>query len=196
MEKSKQIQIGLLGLVAILLILNLTGAFEGIFGGGSDAAKDAARESLQTNVTADATTPASTTAPTNAEEPPAPTGPTTVMTFEETEFDFGTINAGEKVHHTYKFKNTGSEPLIISNAKGSCGCTVPSWPKEPIPVGGTGTIEVAFDSKGKKGSESKRVTITANTDPVQTFLTIKGEVIGAPEGSTPSPQPIKPQSPN
>jgi len=92
-----------------------------------------------------------------------------------------TVDQGEKVNHVYKFKNTGNEPLIISNAKGSCGCTVPSWPKEPIPVGGTGEIAVQFDSKGKKGNQSKRVTLTANTDPAQTFLTIKG-VVNAPEG--------------
>jgi len=68
-----------------------------------------------------------------------------VMTFKETEFDFGTVDQGEKVTHVYKFANTGNEPLIISNAKGSCGCTVPSWPKEPIPVGGSGEIQVQFD---------------------------------------------------
>ncbi len=197
MEKSKQIQIGLLGLVALLLVLNLTGAFEGIFGGNSDA-KDAARTSLVTNVTSDVANPASTAATPNAatpEEPAVPVGPTTVMTFEETEFDFGIVDAGESVRHVYKFKNTGSEPLIISNAKGSCGCTVPSWPKEPIPVGGTGEIEVAFDTKGKKDKQSKRVTITANTDPPQSFLTIKGEIRGA-AGDAATPQPIKPQSPN
>ena len=194
MEKSKQIQIGLLGLVALLLVLNLTGAFDGIFGSGSDAAKDAARQSLETNVTANSTSPASPATPAKGAEPAAPTGPTTVMTFDETEFDYGIVDQGEKVQHTYKFKNTGSEPLIISNAKGSCGCTVPSWPKEPIPVGGTGEIDVVFDSKGKKGKQSKRVTITANTDPTQTFLTIKGEV-NAPEGATAQPQPIKPQAP-
>ena len=103
------------------------------------------------------------------------------MNFEETEFDYGVVDQGEKVNHTYKFTNTGNEPLIISNAKGSCGCTVPSWPKEPIPVGGSGEIQVQFDSKGKKGKQSKRVTITANTEPAQSFLTIKGEV-KAPEG--------------
>jgi hypothetical protein len=110
-----------------------------------------------------------------------PVGPLTTLEFEETEFDFGTINAGEKVNHVYKFKNTGNEPLVISNAKGSCGCTIPSWSKEPIPVGGTGEIAVQFDSKGKKNKQSKRVTITANTDPAQTFLTIKGEVNVAKE---------------
>ncbi len=112
--------------------------------------------------------------------PAVPAGPTTSLKFEETEFDFGTVDQGEKVTHVYKFANTGNEPLIISNAKGSCGCTVPSWPKEPIPVGGSGEIQVQFDSKGKKNKQSKKVTITANTEPAQTFLTIKGEV-NAPE---------------
>ena len=116
----------------------------------------------------------------DAAAPVVPVGPTTTIKFEETEFDFGTVDQGEKVTHVYKFANTGNEPLIISNAKGSCGCTVPSWPKEPIPVGGSGEIQVQFDSKGKKNKQSKKVTLTANTDPAQTFLTIKGEV-NAPE---------------
>ena len=119
--------------------------------------------------------------------PVTPAGPTTTIKFEETEFDFGTVEQGEKVNHVYKFSNTGNEPLIISNAKGSCGCTVPSWPKEPIPVGGSGEIQVQFDSKGKKNKQSKKVTITANTDPGQTFLTIKGEV-NAPEGEAAAPK--------
>lgn len=197
MEKSKQIQIGLLGLVALLLILNFTGTFEGMFGGDKADRQDDARTTLETNAAVTAVNPATTTPPTTppkAVEPPVPTGPTTTMSFTESEFDFGIVDAGEKVKHVYKFKNTGKEPLIISNAKGSCGCTVPSWPKEPIAVGSTGEIEVVYDSKGKKGKQSKRVTITANTDPVQTFLTIKGEVT-PPEGDAAKPQPIKPQSP-
>jgi len=82
------------------------------------------------------------------------------------------------VKHIYKFKNTGTEPLIISNAKGSCGCTVPTWPKEPVPPGGTGELKVEFNSKGKPGPQSKRVTVTANTTPTETFLEISGEVRG------------------
>ncbi len=109
-----------------------------------------------------------------------PTGPTTTIEFPETTFDFGTVKEGEKVTHNYKFKNTGKEPLIISNAKGSCGCTVPEWPREPIAPGKTGEIKVIFDSAGKGSAEgaaqSKKVTLTANTDPVNTYLTIKGSV--------------------
>lgn len=119
-------------------------------------------------------------------EPAAPTGPTTVMTFNETEFNFGKVKAGEKVEHEYTFKNTGKEPLVISNAKGSCGCTVPEWPKEPIAPGASAKIKVNFDSKGKSGPQTKQVTITANTDPVQSIIYIKGEVIADPNAPAPA----------
>lgn len=107
---------------------------------------------------------------------------TTTIEFEETEFDFGTVTTGDKVNYVYKFTNTGDKPLLITKAKGSCGCTVPEWPKDPIMPGEEGIIEVQFDTKGKSGMQSKRVTITANTDPALTFLTIKGEVIKDTDG--------------
>ena len=140
------------------------------------ASEDEAREALAAAPNADkpAANTASTTASTNAV--PTPTGPTTTMSFGETTFDFGTVDEGEKVSHVYEFTNTGSEPLVISNAKGSCGCTVPKWPKNPIAPGETGEILVEFNSKGKTGKQTKRVTITANTDPAQSFLTITGQV--------------------
>ncbi len=192
MENSKKIQIGLLGVIALLLVLNFTGAFDGLFGGADDA-KSKAREALTTNVTADNSVTPANPANAAAAAPAVPTGPTTTVEFDESTYDYGTIDQGEKAVHIYKFKNTGSEPLVISNAKGSCGCTVPQWPKEPIAPGGTGEIEVAFDSKGKKGKQTKRVTITANTDPAQTFLTITGEV-NAPEGAA-APTAITPATP-
>ncbi len=140
--------------------------------------KDTARESLATTQTTSPTpTPPATTTP---PPPPVPVGPLTSITFDEDTYDFGEVLEGEKVVHVYKFKNTGKEPLVISNAKGSCGCTVPDWPREPIPVGGSGEIKVQFDSKGKGkvggGSQAKKVTVTANTDPANTFLNIKGIV--------------------
>jgi len=117
---------------------------------------------------------AATSAPTA--KPAVPTGPTTVMSFDATEFDFGTVDEGEKVSHSFSFKNTGDEPLILSNAKGSCGCTVPKWPKEPIPPGEDGEVTVEFNSKNKKGKRNQKVTITANTNPPQSFIYLKGEV--------------------
>lgn len=105
----------------------------------------------------------------------------TTMAFGESEHNFGDIKQGETVEHVFTFTNTGENPLLISNAQGSCGCTVPSYPTEPIPPGESGEILVKFDSKGKTGDQHKTVTITANTDPAQTRLAIKGNVI-APEG--------------
>lgn len=114
----------------------------------------------------------------DAAQPQVPAGPTTKMTFKYIEYDFGTVKDGEIVRHEYEFTNTGTEPLIIADAKASCGCTVPSWPKEPIQPGDKGKIKVEFDSKGKPGPQSKKVTITANTDPAPLYLTIKGNVEG------------------
>ena len=106
----------------------------------------------------------------------APAGPTTTIAFTDYEHDFGTMTQGDAVTHLFEFTNTGDEPLIIDNCKGSCGCTVPQCPKEPIQPGETGQIEVKFNSKGKKNQQTKRVTVNANTDPAQTFLTIKAFV--------------------
>ncbi len=113
-----------------------------------------------------------------------PVGPLTSVTFAESEHDFGTVMDGEKITHIFQFTNTGKEPLVISKAEGSCGCTVPDWPREPIAPGKGGEIKVVYDSRGKGAPksdggrmESKRVTITANTDPVNTYLTIKGTVV-------------------
>jgi hypothetical protein len=105
-----------------------------------------------------------------------PAGPTTTMTFASYEHDFGTMEEGESGTYMFEFTNTGSEPLILDKCKGSCGCTVPKCPREPIAPGATGEIEVKFNSKGKKNAQTKRVTIDANTDPAQTFLTIKAFV--------------------
>ncbi|BDS12839.1 DUF1573 domain-containing protein [Aureispira anguillae] len=100
----------------------------------------------------------------------------TALVFEKTIHDFGKIKEGESVTYTFKFKNTGEHPLIISNARGSCGCTVPKWPKEAIAPGEEGEIQVIFNSRGKKGKQHKSITLTANTDPANTRLYIKAEV--------------------
>lgn len=102
---------------------------------------------------------------------------TTDITFEGPIFNYGTIESGEIVQTVFEFENTGTEPLIITDAKGSCGCTVPEWPKTPIAPGETAQLVVRFDSKNKVGLQSKRVTITANTNPAMSYLTITGEVI-------------------
>jgi len=116
---------------------------------------------------------------------PPPAGPTTTIEFAEYKYDFGTITQPESVTHMFEFTNTGDEPLVIDNCKGSCGCTVPKCPKEPIQPGAKGQIEVKFNSKGKKDAQTKKVTINANTDPPQTMLTITAfvEVDPAAAGS-------------
>lgn len=108
---------------------------------------------------------------------------TTEIKFDGPIFNYGTIESGEIVQTVFEFENTGSEPLIITDAKGSCGCTVPEWPKSPIAPGETAQLVVRFDSKNKVGFQSKRVTITANTNPAHSYLTVKGEVI-KPEPET------------
>lgn len=96
--------------------------------------------------------------------------------FEEDRFDFGKITEGEKVTHSFKFRNTSENSLVISNAVASCGCTVPEWTRKPIKPGGTGEISVVFNSKGRPGKQRKTVSVYANTDPSVTKLEVIGEV--------------------
>jgi len=99
--------------------------------------------------------------------------------FVQEEYDFGEIKDGAIVGHTFRFKNVGEAPLIISKATAACGCTVPSWPKEPVPVGGEAEIQVQFDSSNKPGIQNKVVTITANTEQKIKKLLIKAQVVSA-----------------
>ena len=99
-----------------------------------------------------------------------------VMTFEKSDMDYGTIAQGADPLRKFKFKNTGTEPLVIKNARGSCGCTVPEFTKIPIKPGRTGDIKVSFDSTGKPGQQSKNVTVTANIPNGSEILTIKTNV--------------------
>jgi hypothetical protein len=100
-----------------------------------------------------------------------------IMTFSENIHDFGKLTDGEVVTYKFKFTNTGKSDLIIANATASCGCTVPSYPKEPIAPGAEASIDVQFNSEGKVGVFDKSVTIVANTIPSETILAIKGEVL-------------------
>lgn len=99
--------------------------------------------------------------------------------FEEEEYDFGKIIQGEKVSHAFRFSNTGSKNLIVSSAAGSCGCTVPEWPKEPIRPGASSKIEVIFNSEGKSGYQEKTVTVVTNCEPATRVIRIKCEIIVA-----------------
>jgi len=108
------------------------------------------------------------------------------MTFTETEFDFGTVEEGTVVEHEYKFTNTGSAPLIVVNAKGSCGCTVPTWSKEPIAPGAEGTMLVKFNTNGKPNAQTKTVTIKANTESGTESIRIKGFVTPKARAAAPN----------
>ncbi|MGB1242227.1 MAG: DUF1573 domain-containing protein [Chitinophagales bacterium] len=98
------------------------------------------------------------------------------MVFTAMSHDFGTIEAGEKVSHLFTFTNRSEEPLIINSVKGSCGCTVPEWSKEPVAPGSEGQIEVFFNSKGKFGQQTKTVTIDSNIENQPIILTIKAKI--------------------
>lgn len=86
-----------------------------------------------------------------------------VINWEKTSHDFGDINQGEKVEHIFRFTNSGSEPLIITNVEVTCGCTVPKgWPRDPIAPGAQGEIDILFDSTGKYGKQNKVIKVISN----------------------------------
>ena len=123
------------------------------------------------------TTPSTTPAPVAEAAPDQkPEGLLPVINFERTDHDFGTITEGQKVSYTYKISNTGEAPLIIQSAQPSCGCTVPTFSKDPIPVGGSGFVTAEFDSSGKPGINNKTITVTSNTWPKVTTLRFKAMV--------------------
>ena len=101
--------------------------------------------------------------------------PTTVQIIDSA-FDFGTIAEGESVNYNYRFKNTGTKPLIISNVGASCGCTVPEKPTEPIMPGDTAVIKVKFNSEGHPGKAHKIVNVSSNADPAFPELQLTGDV--------------------
>ncbi|MBK6620597.1 MAG: DUF1573 domain-containing protein [Saprospirales bacterium] len=98
------------------------------------------------------------------------------LTFEYEEFDFGSVAEGEEVTHVFRFKNTGKVPLLITDARSTCGCTVPTWPREPVSPGQGGEIKVVFNTLNKSGQQRKEVAVTANTYPAQTTVFLTGKV--------------------
>lgn len=102
--------------------------------------------------------------------------PKTTVKFLEETFDFGKIKSGDVVSHKFQFVNTGTNPLLINSAHGSCGCTVPSYPEEPVLPGDTAVMNVEFNSQGKSGTVTKSVTIIANTEPSILELNISANI--------------------
>lgn len=98
--------------------------------------------------------------------------PQAEITFEKSTFDFGDIKQGQVVTATFKFKNTGKAPLILSNVATTCGCTVPAWPKDPLAPGKSAEITATFNSAGKSGQQNKVITVFSNAKSSQTQVSI------------------------
>jgi hypothetical protein len=101
----------------------------------------------------------------------------TTIYFPKDSYNFGEIKEGDVVSHIFSFTNSGDEPLFITSARGSCGCTVPEYSKKAIPPGEKGQIKVSFNSEGKEGPNTKGIFIEANTEPEMTILKISADVL-------------------
>lgn len=188
MESNKEnIKIGLLGAITLILLVNTyyvatkgSSSFPVAPTAGSSAVQTPANNQLpainNANPTSDISTVVDNTTPTEMTTPPS-NQKMTRMTFGQYLHDFGTIKQNSTNTYKFKFTNTGDEPLLITNAVGSCGCTVPNYPKEPIAPGKSATIDVEYKPGTQSGAQDKKVTVTANTDPNTTTLTIKANVI-------------------
>ncbi len=179
---KENIKIALLGIIALTLVIDT-------FIMGDGPSRKNAIENIdtpQSNVVANPS-PGNVinpiTNPTGFDQPAAPVAPKlsetrakTKVQFAEITHDFGTIQQDTKNTKIFKFTNKGTEPLIIEDAIGSCGCTVPKFPKEPIKPGETGEIEVVYSPGKQQGAQNKTVTITANTDPISSTINITANV--------------------
>jgi len=177
---NEKVKMGLIGVVAAALIVNIyfmaTGAFSGNKKEVTETSSVAAAATPTTSQQATQLNAATAPGDKASEIPAVYDGPLTVMAFGQPNFDFGNVPQDSENKHIFKFTNTGKEPLVIESAKGSCGCTVPKYPKEPIAPGGTGEIEVVYKPGKQKDRQTKTVSITANTEPRTTTLTITANV--------------------
>jgi hypothetical protein len=114
--------------------------------------------------------------PSEVQAPPPADGKYPVMEFSRNEHDFGVIDQGDKVTYTFNFKNTGEADLLILAARGSCGCTIPEYSKDPVKPGDSGKIKVLFNSAGKSGHQMKSVNITTNTAAGKEKLIIRASI--------------------
>ncbi len=104
------------------------------------------------------------------------TGPLTSISFQSQQHDFGAVAQNSVNDYAFEFTNTGQHPLVITSAIGSCGCTAPEYPKQPIPPGGTGEITVVYKPGTQEGHQSKTISVQSNTDPSPIVLRINAEV--------------------
>ena len=109
--------------------------------------------------------------------PAVDTKPGAEITFEEKTFEFGDIHQGDQVEHIFTFENTGEVPLVLTNVQTTCGCTVPKWPRQPIPPGQKGEIQVKFNSAGKMGKQNKVIKIISNAKTPISQITITTNIL-------------------
>lgn len=130
--------------------------------------------------------PVSAAQPTNSGENKTQSTTLTVdnLVFETEVHDFGTVPEGPNADYEFTFKNTGKEPINLQTVNASCGCTTPSWSKEPVLPGKTGSIKASYSTKGRPGGFTKSITVVSNAGTK--VLTIKGTVEPAPSGSAPA----------
>jgi hypothetical protein len=101
------------------------------------------------------------------------------IVFREYEHAFGKVSEGEKISYVFKFENQGTSNLVIASATTSCGCTVPQYDAKPILPGGSGNLEVVFDTSGRNGMQTKTITVKSNAEPRVVLLKITAEVVPA-----------------
>lgn len=107
-----------------------------------------------------------------------------VLTFASLVASFDTVVEGQEIRKSFAFENTGNSPLLLTDVHADCGCTVVrNWPRDPIPPGGRDSLTVVFNTRGKAGDNDKQITVTANTFPAITVLSIRGHVAGPQETS-------------
>lgn len=114
---------------------------------------------------------------------PATSLTTANLAFKNEVHDFGTLGEGPNAEHEFSFTNTGKEPIIINQVQASCGCTTPTWSKEPVLPGQKGSVKAVYSTQGRPGNFTKTITVTSNAGVK--VLTIKGNVEKAPESSVP-----------
>ncbi|MFB6257799.1 MAG: DUF1573 domain-containing protein [Flavobacteriales bacterium] len=183
---DQRINTGLLAVVAVLTAVNTVMIGMSANSGESASSKESAsqaKEQAKSNITTtkrdrdQKQTAQNKQLQKKKKKKSKPQNPPTTIEFKKYKHDFGKVKAGSKVTKKFKFTNTGDKPYVIQKAKGSCGCTVPKYPKKPIKPGESGEITVNYNPGRKvSGTQNNSVTLTGNTQPRQTKLKIKANV--------------------
>jgi hypothetical protein len=113
---------------------------------------------------------------------------TAQITFEESVFEFGDITQGDRVQHVFNYTNKGTEPLILSSVKTTCGCTAPDWSREPLAPGESTSMTVSFNSTGKMGMQNKTITVNSNATNDPERIRITANVLAKPVPETAAPE--------